>query len=207
MSGWKVKLLGLAVFALGGSLLLMLGPHPPESDESIQSVPPEADGSAVPENLALRIAAKNHIVDEVIAGRLSLVRAAALFDALNRLSPHIMKVPLSDPCALRPRFPANTDEEQLCWQVLSGCVSKLAEDQDRLEATLVRLEAEFKEELRRGQTVRWPEALPPVVLEELLEQAREALQRIRISDRGDERKARPRNADVHGQDSHSQKSD
>jgi hypothetical protein len=178
-----VKLWLLAVFALGAaSVTFILDPCPPE-DKSLQHLPSEAEGEAVPEVLALRIGAKNHIVDEVIAGRLSLVQAAALFVALNQLPPPSVKPPLSNLCPLHLRFPAHTDEERLRQQVLQWVRWELAEEQDRMEATLVRLEAEFKEELGTEQTICLPDSLTLVPVQKLLEQAREELQRSRLSRR------------------------
>ncbi len=178
------KILVLTVSVLAASLAFILGPCPPDSDGAIHPLPSEAKGQAVPGILPLRIGAKNHIVDEVITGRLSLVQAAALFGALNRLPPHSMKTPLSDLCTVHLRFPAHTDEEWLCQQVLGWVGWALAEEQDRREATLARLEAEFKEELGTEGTVRLPDPLTLVPVQKLLEQAREELQRSRLSDGG-----------------------
>jgi hypothetical protein len=129
-----------------------------------------AERQALLEILALRIAAKSHIVDKVITGRLSLVQAAALFGALNRLPPQSLKASPSDLSAFH-RFPAHTDEERLCQQVVQWVGAELAHDEDRREATLVCLEAEFKEGRKEG-TVQLPDLLTLVSVQKLLEQVR-----------------------------------
>jgi hypothetical protein len=179
MNVQAVKTLILAVLALGAaSLMFALGPCPAESDEPLRPLPSEATRQALPEILALRIGAKYQIVGDVIAGRLSLVQAAALFGALNQLPPE-SQPSLLDRYASRPRFPAHTDEELLCQQVVQWVSSELADEQDRLEATVARLEAEFKEALGKEETVRLPDPLTLVPVQKLLEQAR-----AELTDRG-----------------------
>jgi hypothetical protein len=168
-----VKPLIVAVLALGAaSLIFILGPCLPESDEPLQPLSSEAQGQALPEILALRIGAKHQIVGDVIADRLKLVQAAALFGALNQLPPESVKPTLSDLCPSRLRFPAHTDEERLCQQVVYWVSFELADEQDRREATVARLEAEFKEALGKEETVRLPDPLTLVPVQKLLEQAR-----------------------------------
>jgi hypothetical protein len=197
----------LTLFAVGAaSLTFILGRCPPESDESLQPLPSEAEGKAVPEILVLRIGAKKDIVDEVIAGRLSLVQAAALFGALNQLPPESVKPSLSDLDPSRLRFLAHSDEDRLCQQVVRWVSWELAGEPDRREATVARLEAEFKAALRKEGTVRLPDPLTLVPVQKLLEQAREELQRS-PSEGGEKRRTRPRNADARDQDGRSQKKD
>ena len=191
----------LAVSALAASLTFILDPCPPESDGAVQPLPSEAKGQAVPEILALRIGAKNHIADEVIAGRLSLVQAAALFGALNPIPPQCEMASWSF-C-----FPAATEEELLCRQVLHWVGWALAEEQDRREATLARLEAELMEELGTGRTVRLPDPLTLVPVQKLLQQAREELQRRCLSKGGEEWRMLPRKDDSCDRDGCSREED
>ncbi len=175
-----VKPLVLAVVALGAAtLIFILSPCLPDADEPFQPLSSEAQGQALPEILPLRIGAKHQIVGDVIAGRLTLVQAAALFGALNQLPPESMQPSLSDLCPSRLRFPAHTDEERLCQQVVQWVSFELADEQDRLEATVGRLEAEFKEALHKEGTVRLPDPLTLVPVQKLLAQTR-----AELTDRG-----------------------
>jgi hypothetical protein len=173
MKGRALNHLVLALIALvAASLTYVLGPRPAESDQSCQPASSEAKRQVLPETLALRIAAKSHIAEKVIDGRLSLAQAAALFGALNRLEPQSLKT-RSDTYALRDRFPAHTEEERLCRQVVQWVSAELANEHDRQEATLARLEDEFKE-FKQGM-VQLPDAGTLVPVHKLLEQAREKL--------------------------------
>jgi hypothetical protein len=180
MNPQTVKLLILAVLTLGvGFLTVHLGPCPPEPDGPLQPLSSEAERQVLPEILVLRLAAKGQIARDVIAGRLPLVQSAALFGALNRLPPESAKPSL---LSLRPspvRFPAHTDEEWLCLQVVECVGCELAEELDRREAVVARLETEFKEHIRKAGVIQLPNPLTLVPVEKLLERAR-----AELTDRG-----------------------
>jgi hypothetical protein len=86
-----------------------------------------------------------------------------------------MKPSLTDLYPSRLRFPAHTDEERLCQQVVQWVSFELADEPDRREAAVARLEAEFKEALRKEGTVRLPDPLTLVPVQKLLAQARAEL--------------------------------
>lgn len=169
------KLLVPTVLVLGAtSLMLIIDPCPPEADE-LPRPPLEHVLRGLPEILTLRIDAKDRIAKQVIAGQLSLIQAAALFGALNRLSPQSVEPPRSDLHASRLGFPAHTDDERLCQQVVLWVDAELAEATDVREATLLRLKAEFQEELRKEGRVRLPDPLTLVSVQELLGRAQSEL--------------------------------
>jgi hypothetical protein len=163
MHGTTVKLLILGVLSFSATCLtIIFSQYPPATNESARPGVSEAETQSVSELIALRIVAKNRIAREVIAHRLSLVQAAALFGALDRLPPPALNPPRS--------VPAATEEERLCRQVVVYVRSLVAE-RDRA-AALARLDAEFKAERDKGDLIHLSDesSLPPV--QELLEQAR-----------------------------------
>src|SRR5262249_12093428 len=90
----------------------------------------------------------------------------ALFRELNRLPPEPPALSLMDntthPWALRA--PAHTEDERLCRQVIEYVAGLLrGESEERAEAVVARLEAEYREELCRHGLIRLlvPPALPP----------------------------------------------
>jgi hypothetical protein len=84
------------------------------------------------------------VLDAVIAGRCPLPEAAAAFWGLNRSMSHF------NWANFRRAFPAATEGERCCRQVI-GHVAGLLEDRpDRGAAVVRRLEAELQECLRRG---------------------------------------------------------
>jgi hypothetical protein len=101
-----------------------------------------------------RLAAKKGIIDQVIDGQISLLKAAALFRALNE-SPEDCQ----DPYRLVWR--GGSDGEKLCRQVISWTEHQLrgrtGSDGSQATALLSRLEAELQELLEREGTVRLPE--------------------------------------------------
>jgi hypothetical protein len=170
-----MKPLVATVALAAASLIIILSPCLPESHEPLQRLSSEARGQALPTTLVLRIGAKHQIVGDVIDGRLTLVQAAALFGALNRLPPESMKPSLSDVYPSHVRLRAHTDEEWLCEQVVHWVSFELADRQDLRDATVARLEAEFKEALGNEGMVRLPDPLTVVPVQELLERAKAEL--------------------------------
>ena len=164
MKSRAAKFTVLAVLSFTASLTVILDPSPSESDEPHQLLSSEAERDAS-EVIPLRITAKFQIARAVIAGRLSLLQAAALFGSLNQVSPELVDLPW------RACFPADTDEQRLCRQVLQYVRSELAEAPKRREAVMARLEADSKEELGKEGTNRRPNLLVWVPVEKLLAQA------------------------------------
>jgi hypothetical protein len=164
MKSRAAKVAVLAVLSFTAALTVILDPLPSESDEPHQLLPSEAERYAS-EVIPLRITAKFQIARAVIAGRLSLRQAAALFGTLNQVSPELVDLPW------RVCFPADTDEQRLCRQVFQYARSELAEAPKRREAVMARLEADSKEELCKEGTNRRPNSLVLVPVEKLLAQA------------------------------------
>jgi hypothetical protein len=149
----------------------------PGPGESLEPLNPELSAPA-PDVAGLRSEAKWLIAREVAAGRWSLVEAAALFGALNRLSP--MAPELS--CQDTPNFPwvlsdpVHTEEEWLCRQVIEWVdVLRLAESPEYAGAAVARLKAQFRQELRTHGAIRLPDPSTLVSFEKLLNRARAAL--------------------------------
>src|SRR5262249_9606431 len=128
-----------------------------------------------PDTIVLRQLAKNFVAREVAAGRRSLVEAAGLFEALNRLPPAPPPLPpYPNPRALL--LPGRTEAERLCPQAVVYLKVVLADGPPgELQAVLARLEAEFREELHRHGEIRLPDpsSLPPA--QDVLEQVRKSL--------------------------------
>src|SRR5262249_30190005 len=90
---------------LAGAVAVVCCPRTPDPAE----VPPPAEAEVlaerVPETAVLRVNAKKLIAREVVAGRRSLLEAAALFRELNRLPPEPTLVPPMDEAFPRSRLP------------------------------------------------------------------------------------------------------
>jgi hypothetical protein len=171
-----VKFLVLAGVVLGSaSCIVFLSACPVDTDEPVASLVSQTKELDFQEVVALRSTAREQIAREVIAGRLSLVQAAALFGALNRIPPQSPNLSVVDMHASRLRIRARTDNERLCRQVVECVGSELATEPDREQAAVARLQAEFKEELRKTGTIRLPDPLTVMPVEQLLEQARAEL--------------------------------
>jgi hypothetical protein len=173
MKRWPSLLLASV---LTGALVVVFCPHVPDPAEGITPPETEALAEGFPETVVLRVAAKRQIAREVAAGRRSLVEAAALFGALNRLPPETARLSLSDAYPSPLSAPAQTEDERLCRQVIEWVDYMLrTESDERAAAGVARLNEEFQENLRRHGTVRLPDpsALPPA--QEILAWVRGAL--------------------------------
>ena len=96
--------------------------------------------------------AKDNVVAEVIAGRLTLVQAAALFSAAEADLP-------AD--ALRVRLetiPGATDPERHCRKVICHVEYALADEPSERQSLVNRLTAELENELQRNGTVSLPDS-------------------------------------------------
>jgi hypothetical protein len=164
MTRWPLILLTLA---LAGAAAAVVGRRAAEPDRPNLSTSNEFDEIAAErdhEVKTLRILAKQHIAHEVAAGALPLLKAAALFRALNRHPPAVVVVN-------QPSLDGLSDEEELCQQVIRY-VDNLEHDWPEAAAAMARLQAELQEELRRHGAVQLPDLAGQPSAAELLEQTR-----------------------------------
>src|SRR5262249_12037999 len=99
-------------------------------------------------------AAKHQIVQEVIAGQMTLLEAAAHFRALDR------QPPAFDWEAFRFSYPGPSEEERHCQEVTTYVANQLVDDPCLAETLRERLKGELAEHLRHG-TLALPEVTPP----------------------------------------------
>jgi hypothetical protein len=161
------KFAAIAVLGFAVSISIILNHSPSEPEEPEEPLSSAAERQAF-EVVLLRTTAKYRIARDVIAGRLSLFEAAALFGALNRVPPQWQSA------SYRFRFPEDTDE-LLCRQVLGYVSCELDVGPDRRDAAMVRLEVDFNGELPNNGATRLPNLLTLVPVEKLLTQARDEL--------------------------------
>src|SRR5262245_7763068 len=104
------------------------------------------------EVLYRRVAAKEGVVEQLLAGRTTLLEAAAWFRLLN-------EHPADCQDEFRRWWRGKSDGEKLCRQVISWVVMELHArgPADLAEAQRRRLEAELQAHLRRDGTVHLPE--------------------------------------------------
>jgi hypothetical protein len=97
---------------------------------------------------ARRIYAKHRLVDDVIAGRLSLLQAAAGFRELNE------QPPVYDRERFRALYPGADDDERHCREVLAWVIDQLRGCLDTDASDLAsRLEAELQAVIDRAGSV------------------------------------------------------
>jgi hypothetical protein len=99
------------------------------------------------------VATREALADEVIAGRLTLLEAAAGFCAVDRVKERYLP-------AVADVMPGETAEERLCRRVL-GFVEGRLEGSGRREAVVGRLEEDLREQFRRPGGLRLPEFRRP----------------------------------------------
>jgi hypothetical protein len=96
-----------------------------------------------------RLEAKEEVVRRLLAGRLTLLEAAALFGHLN-------EEPAAWPFQDNLRWPGASREEKLCRQVLDWAIPLAREEGGRAVEAADRLEAELAALLARGGVIRLP---------------------------------------------------
>jgi hypothetical protein len=172
----KGKFSRLVPLAVAGLLAIVLGWRSDEAMDVTQGAVVSAPAERVSDGVVVRSYAKRQVVRDVVAGRHSLLTAAALFRELDRLPP---EPPDLSPEALDqllglPPSPSRSADERRCWQVILWVHSAQTEGLPGREAAATRLEAELWERLLSRGGLRLPDAgsLPPV--RELLAQARDA---------------------------------
>ncbi|OWK43783.1 hypothetical protein FRUB_03382 [Fimbriiglobus ruber] len=118
----------------------------------------------------LRALIKGDITRDVIAGRRSLLEAAAFFRSLNAL-PGTLKTHLPEPPS---GLFSGTDEGRICWHVILAVRGLLIhhpnESPDFEETVVARLVAEFEDEMCYRGEVNLTDP-PPVAVQRLLDQA------------------------------------
>jgi hypothetical protein len=177
--GINVCLALVVAFAIGSITVA-----PPASPEPESDVVVDVDSATpAPEAVRSRIYAKSRLVDELAAGRLSLIYAAALFRELDRLPPEMRYPSAPDPDPpLRVSSP--TDGERHCRTVIVYARNRLRTTAPgRAEAVIRRLVAEFWAERDQQGTINLP-AVTPSELQELLERARNDSARGRVAASG-----------------------
>jgi hypothetical protein len=166
------KLVILAVVSLvAGSLTVLLSETPPQRHEPLQPVFSDLNKKATNDALSLRIVAKSRIARNVVAGRFSLLQAAALFGALNKVPAQSAKLSVLDTQASRLGIRPRADEERLCRQVIDYVASELTGDPDRQAIAVAHLEAVFMDEMHRQGAIQLPDACCLISVEQLLEEA------------------------------------
>jgi hypothetical protein len=114
--------------------------------------------------IRLRIQAKCLLVEELAAGRLTLLDTAALFRELDRMPP-MTKYPPNPYPAPPIRLECPTEDERYCVRVITFARNLLRVTQPgRAESVTERLVAEFEAERRLSGTIRLPDrgSLEPV---------------------------------------------
>src|SRR5262245_38573901 len=132
----------LVILPFAGLAALALVCRSPEPDRN-PSPNAELMAEGVPETVLLRLVARGQVARDVIAGRRTLLEAAALFGELNRLPPELGQPP---PIASPVNIPADTEAGWLCRQVVEHVCTELLEEPERAAAAMARLEADFREE-------------------------------------------------------------
>jgi hypothetical protein len=144
-----------AVSILSPYTIFIAGQSQPGASEARQAADDESQRAAklrAREGLAEeRLRQRTRIVEEVIAGRLSLAQAAARFLRLNKATPECMS-------ALRGLSPGVADEQIACEQVIYAVGIVLEDRREPSAAVLDRLRGALRELLDRPSGLTLPEA-------------------------------------------------
>jgi hypothetical protein len=162
----------LAALASAGALAVVYWPWAQENPEPDPPHGMVLTDGPVPESMTLRIVSKQHIARDVVASRMSLIEAAALFRVLNEpVDLDALGREGAQFWALRE--PAHTEDERICRQVVQWVSAlDLTESPDRVATAVARLTAEYRKEVRRHGQVCLPDRAGRPTIEELLDQAR-----------------------------------
>jgi hypothetical protein len=104
---------------------------------------PEQALQAEIDRCAERISSKMAVVEQVIAGELTLHQAAARFEELDATKPPQLLAFWRMNCV------GDTDEERYCWTILRFSAGKLRDRPSEVRAFRERVEGELPENLRR----------------------------------------------------------
>ncbi len=167
-------------FGIVGALTTVLWLLPDGPAEDTLPASAEWPSSGFPETVPLRVLAKQLLAREAAEGRRSLLEAAALYGALNRIPPETAPVAPELQSLFAPKLsaplPGDTEEERLCQQVIAHLNAVLSDQPlSERQAAVDRLEAQFREELRRHGGIRLPDPSSLTPVEQLFEQIRKGL--------------------------------
>jgi hypothetical protein len=113
----------------------------------------EAEGRQLDEALRIEIRAgraKEDVAADVIAGRVRLLDAAALFNTVDaQLNPNSLRVRLA-------QIPGDSDAERECRKVIDAVDYALINEPSARELIVSRLKAELQNELDRSGAVQFP---------------------------------------------------
>jgi hypothetical protein len=173
----KGKFSRLVPLAVAGLLAAVLAWRSDEAMDVTQAPVVSAPAERVSDAVVVRSYAKRQVVRDIVAGRHSLLTAAALFRELDRLPPEPPDLaPESlDQLLGLPPAPSRSADERRCWQVIIWVRSAQTDGLSGRDAAAARLEAELWERMLSREGLRLPDAgsLPPI--RELLAQARDAM--------------------------------
>jgi hypothetical protein len=145
LSAAFVVVTAVAVCAAGRGWLRDTARAATDADEFRQSLRDEEERGVVLEAETRatrgRIAAKLALIDELVAGRVTLAHVAAEFRGLNVAYPNFF-------VNMRMLYPGLPDDELLCRNVIDYCAGALEHRPERT-AVLARLEDEFAAQRRR----------------------------------------------------------
>jgi hypothetical protein len=150
---WPIVILALPLFILFAYSRCAAVPELIELQRDQEQVQAQSEALArLRFELIRRRDLKDRVVANMLAGRLTLLEAAARFDALSKsLAPSL------------PKFfgllPGETYEEQLCWCVISYAEAALDDQPARQALVVAQLQAELAAQLARNTTLVLP-ALP-----------------------------------------------
>jgi hypothetical protein len=140
-----LALLGLLLRVVPGSPLAQdLGDLPRLASELAGEAERERELEALEKDIKLRARSRLWVAEELIAGRLSLLEAAAALRDVYRRSPSF--VPEAYYRDLRDR----SREERYCRDLIAAVGLQLWDHPGQAEEVTRRLEAELEEHLRRG---------------------------------------------------------
>jgi hypothetical protein len=151
-----VTLLGVAVS--GAALFWSERDATPEGEERRLPAPAEQATRAGQEAEQLErrqqallrlVAARRQVAADVIAGRLTLLEAAARFRDLNA------ETPAFEDC--NRIYPGNSPEERFCRLVIDQVESEMEEEPEQAAELRRRLEAELRQHLGSGGAIRLPD--------------------------------------------------
>jgi hypothetical protein len=137
---------------LSPKTLGLMGPSGAESSPLMDAEFERAAKLRAQEGLAAaRLQQRQQIINEVIAGRLSLTHAASRFLRLNKSTPECMT-------ALRSYYPGMPDEQRVCEQVIYAVRLVLEDRGEPSDEMEKRLRAELRDLLDRPEGLSLPEA-------------------------------------------------
>jgi hypothetical protein len=152
MTNFRRRLLSLALLSVALVALAGVGKWGWRARRPLPEGPEEARQAQLERRsraIIQRNEAKVEVVRRLLAGRLTLLEAAALFGHLN-------EQPADWPYQNDLRWPGASREEKLCRQVVLWAISLAPQEGGRAGEAADRLEAELAALLARGGAIRLP---------------------------------------------------